>query len=182
MSKLSKKDEIVKVQSVKPIHLIIKYIAIIIAVFLVLNIFFINAKVPTASMEDTISIGDRLLGLRVFGRVNRGDIVVFPSPLDGRYLVKRVVAVGGDTVECSDGVLIVNGQAEDGDYVVGKTEWSALSDSQIVVPDGELLLLGDNRENSIDCRFFDYPFIKCSSVVAKLGLRYYPLSKFGMIN
>lgn len=137
--------------------------------------------VPSGSMEHTLEIGDRVAvdmrayGVRlpftdvrliVTGRPERGDIAVFDSPQDGTRLIKRVAAVAGDQVELADGRLSINGvplEAMDAkDVEVFGDHLAALNLSHgggpdihgLTVPEGQVLMLGDARGNSIDGRFF----------------------------
>ena len=136
--------------------------------------------VPSGSMEYTLIAGDRVFvdkrayGLRVpftkfeifgGGSVQRGDIVIFDSPRDGKRLIKRIVAIGGDEVLIHDGHLAING------------EWLASPDSREVelmgdkvvqlnlksgggpelsgtIESGMVLAIGDHRGNSVDGRYF----------------------------
>lgn len=109
--------------------------------------------VPTTSMTPTIDAGDRVLAQRVDGsEVRRGDVVVFndKSWVTNASVVKRVVAVGGDTVSCcTNGKLTVNGKQIDEAYLKG----SVVEDKKIPevkVPAGRLFLLGDERQGSLD--------------------------------
>jgi signal peptidase I len=136
--------------------------------------------VPSGSMEYTLMPGDRVLvdkhayGIRIpFTRVDltqgdavrRGDIVIFDSPRDGKRLIKRIVAVGGDEVLIRDGHLAINGEwlASTGDIdveVIGdKLAQLNLLDGggpplTVEVGDGEVLAIGDHRGNSLDGRIF----------------------------
>jgi len=109
--------------------------------------------VPTDSMSPTIVAGDRVLGQRIDGGdIVRGDVVVFRQASWGDMpLVKRVVAVGGDTVSCcTDGKLVVNGKQIQESYL-GKGQLAELTDiPSITVPEGRLFLLGDERTGSLD--------------------------------
>ena len=123
-----------------------KLLPILIPVFcavLVLVLFrfvFYLGYVPTASMEPTIHQGSLILGLRQFGELHTGDIVIFRH--DGRTLVKRIAAGPGET-------HILNG-------------------SPVTVPAGQYLLLGDNDADSYDARYWDDPFVSSSVIMAKL--------------
>jgi len=137
--------------------------------------------VPSGSMEHSLEIGDRVAvdmrayGLRLpftdvelmaTGAPQRGDIAVFDSPQDGKRLIKRVAAVAGDEVDLVDGRLSINGvslETLDGtDSEAFRNHRALLNlahgggpDIQgLVVPAGQVLMLGDARGNSIDGRFF----------------------------
>lgn len=137
--------------------------------------------VPSGSMEHTLEIGDRVaVDMRAYGvrlpftdvrliatgKPERGDIAVFDSPQDGTRLIKRVAAVAGDEVELVDGRLSVNGVAMEAidatDTEVFRNHRAMLDLSHgggpdihgLTVPDGQVLMLGDARGNSIDGRFF----------------------------
>lgn len=137
--------------------------------------------VPSGSMEHTLEIGDRVaVDMRAYGvrlpftdvqliatgTPERGDIAVFDSPQDGTRLIKRVAAVAGDEVELVDGRLSVNGVALEAigatDTEVFRNHRATLNLSHgggpdihgLIVPDGQVLMLGDARGNSIDGRFF----------------------------
>ncbi|MFC4468565.1 signal peptidase I [Streptomyces xiangluensis] len=109
--------------------------------------------VPTASMSPTIAAGDRILAERIDGsEVQRGDVVVFKQASWGNVpMVKRVVAVGGDTVACcTDGKLTVNGKQIDEPYLAKGSEAQASKIPTVTVPEGRLFLLGDERSGSLD--------------------------------
>ncbi|MER5861115.1 signal peptidase I [Streptomyces sp900105245] len=110
--------------------------------------------VPTSSMTPTIDAGDRVLAQRVDGaEVRRGDVVVFEdkSWVTNAKVVKRVVAVGGDTVSCcTDGKLTVNGKQIDEPYLPEGSLAEIKNIPTVTVPKGRLFLLGDERQGSLD--------------------------------
>ncbi|MBB4712321.1 signal peptidase I [Streptomyces luteogriseus] len=109
--------------------------------------------VPTSSMTPTIDAGDRILAQRVDGgEVRRGDVVVFKDATWANApMVKRVVAIGGDTVSCcQDGKLEVNGKEIDETYLPQGTPAEMSNFPTVTVPKGRLFLLGDERGNSVD--------------------------------
>ncbi|KOX05923.1 signal peptidase I [Streptomyces sp. NRRL B-3648] len=110
--------------------------------------------VPTSSMTPTIDAGDRVLAQRVDGgEVRRGDVVVFEDKtwVTNAKVVKRVVAVGGDTVSCcTDGKLTVNGKQIDEPYLPEGSLAEIKNFGTVTVPEGRLFLLGDERQGSLD--------------------------------
>lgn len=157
-----------------------------------------NYTIPTPSMRDTLMEGDwvfaerltlglnvpRLPGMRGtpgrgWGRirhVRRGDIVIFRHFAPGdreREYIKRCVAVAGDTVRIQDGRVVVNGVTLDEPYAVGRTDYRYHEAGSIdgVVPRGKLVLLGDNREDSRDGRYFGY--VSERAVVARVLFLYW---------
>jgi signal peptidase I len=134
--------------------------------------------IPSESMEPTLLKGDRVLVNRVayrFGEPQRGDIVVFRPPLGAEDYIKRIVAVGGDTVEVRSGRLYLNGLAQDESYlkeqrVLGRYE-------EFVVPEGSYFMMGDNRNNSGDSRVFGP--VEKGAILGKAFLLYWPVGRVG---
>lgn len=148
--------------------------------------------VPTGSMEPTIMVGDNLFAQKVtleLGQgVKAGDIVVFdnpaPDPATGHdVLVKRVIAVGGQTVDLQNGRVYVDGRELDEPYAAGEslpldTQASGVSVSfPYTVPEGSIWVMGDNRENSADSRYFGA--VPESNLIAVGFFRYWPLDRIG---
>lgn len=161
--------------------------------------------VPTGSMKPTIQEGDRVvvnklaydlkvpfttIAVAKWGNPVRGDIVVLFSPVDGTRLVKRVVAIPGDTVEMRDNQLFVNGRIAKQSPIAETTTDGSLayvndedlyghnhkvmltpeipavrSFGPVTVPEGNYFVLGDNRDNSNDSRFIG--FIERRRIVGK---------------
>jgi signal peptidase I len=134
--------------------------------------------VPSGSMEPTLFKKDCLITL-TRPEYQRGEVVVLHDPLDPEgYLVKRIVAVGGDTVAVSGGALFVNNAYVSEPYVLSPPEYEM---SPVRVPPGEILLLGDNRNNSDDSHMWEQKTVPQKEVVGKAILIYYPYARAGML-
>ncbi|WP_236045864.1 signal peptidase I [Streptacidiphilus fuscans] len=130
--------------------------------FLLIALQYRPYSVPTDSMEPTIAAGDTVLAHTVSGAtpgaIGRGDIVVFNDPAwENSDLVKRVIAIGGDTVKCCDakGRVTVNGVPVDEPYLdqpAGQAIGQVPQQFTAKVPAGRLWLMGDNRAVSADSR------------------------------
>jgi len=157
-------------------------IAILIAVFI--RTFVVQAfKIPSGSMKPTLQIGDHILvnkfiyGVKIpfvrstlipISQPKRGDIVVFIYPQDrDKDFIKRVIALGGDTVEIRNKEIFVNGErSEDnhGVYVDPVIMPGAMQPRDnmgpVKVPDGNIFVMGDNRDQSYDSRFWGFVELK----------------------
>jgi len=125
-----------------------------------------------------------------FDQYHRGDIVVFNPPpawaqqSDGTPYIKRIIGVGGDTVEIrEDGFVYVNGVklVEPYLYAQGGEPQPTIPFGQArwVVPQGEFFVMGDHREKSADSRSFGT--ISASSIIGRAWLRYWPFDTFGIL-
>lgn len=163
------------------------------AVFALVRTFVMAPfTVPSGSMEPTIHVGDNVFAQKVtlnLGQdVEVGDIVVFKNvepDSDHDILIKRVIATEGQTVEFIDGVVYVDGVPLDEPYTVGTTYELVPTDSvgQIIypytVPEGFIWVMGDNRENSADSRYFG-PVPK-ENLIGVAFFRYWPLDRIGVL-
>ena len=164
------------------------YIVMIAAVFAVVlfvnNFLLINARIPSSSMEETIMMNDRIFGNRLAYNSDdpkRFDIVIFRYPDDPSTLfIKRIIGLPGETVEIRSGKVYIDGSAEPLDDSFCKEE--PLGDfGPFEVPEGCYFMMGDNRNNSNDSRFWHNKYVEEDAILGKAVLRYWPLSKFGTV-
>lgn len=161
----------------------VKIIAIAVAAALFLNYFvIINSTVPSGSMEPTIMTGSRMLGLRLsytFSEPERGDIIVFKYPDDtSQNFVKRIIGLPGETVEIKDGCVYIDGEILEEDYLTVVTEGDF---GPYEVPEGCYFVLGDNRNNSHDSRYWTNTYVPEEYIIGKALLCYWPLSNIGLL-
>lgn len=129
---------------------------------------FILALIPTGSMYPTVPYPSINLGYRwayLFDSPKRGDIVYFQSDEMGAILIKRVIGLPGDTIEEKGGVIYINGEKYDEPYLhENPKEENA---GPFVVPDHCYFLMGDNRNNSYDARYWENPYIDEGEILGK---------------
>jgi signal peptidase I len=173
--KKGKKQEIIK--EIK------SYICIVIAavvVAVVVNTFLLsNTRIPTGSMENTINCGDRLFGNRLAYKtkeVERKDVIIFKFPDNPNInYIKRVIGLPGEEVLIEDGKVYINGELLEEDYL--KEDFNG-DFGPYNVPKDSYFVMGDNRNNSNDARFWENTYVHKDAIIAKAIVRYYPGIKF----
>ena len=155
-------------------------VAVIIA-FAINNLVIINAEVPTGSMEQTIHKGSRMIGFRLsylFSEPERGDIIIFKYPENEKETyVKRVIGCPGEYVEIRNGVVYINDEPLEEDYVyyIGGVADPAGDFPKTLVPEGSYFVLGDSRNNSKDSRYWTTThFVTEDKILGKAIFSYYP--------
>ena len=154
-------------------------VAFIIKTFL-LQAFYI----PSLSMAPTLKVNDRVLVNKLsydLHDVHRGDLVVFESPPNEgsqtKDLIKRVIGLPGETVESRDGQILINGQVLEEPYLGPDVTTGPLE--KVTVPAEHLWVMGDNRANSRDSRFFGA--IPESLVIGRAFVRVWPVTAFDLL-
>ncbi|MBP3488720.1 MAG: signal peptidase I [Roseburia sp.] len=165
---------------------VIPFAAALVVALLLKNYVIINADVPTGSMENTIMPGNRLIGNRLSylkDGPKRGDIVIFRYPDDEEELyVKRVIGLPGETVDIRDGHIYIDGSDAPltEDYL--KEEWTvATGDYHFQVPEDSYLMLGDNRNDSWDARYWNNTYVQREKILGKAVVIYWPLQDAGKL-
>ncbi len=177
------------------------FVIVIAVVFVLTQFIIINVRVPSGSMENTIMTKDRLIGFRFsywFDEPQRGDIILFSYPVDEKQTyIKRVIGLPGETVEIREGKIYIDGSEEplEEDYL--KETWTWENDGYTFnVPEGCYFVLGDNRNDSEDGRFWaklalnegvastpeeaeQYSYVRKDQIKGKAIFKYY--SKFAIL-
>jgi len=143
---------------------------------------YAQSEVRNVSMQNTLVAGQRLIEDKWsyhFHEPRHGDIVIINGPESDLRLIKRVVGLPGDVVDIHNGEVYLNGEKIDEQYVKGQT-FAGSVDIPFTVEEGQLFVMGDNREHSMDSR--EIGPIARSSIEGKAVLRIWPLPKFGTLN
>lgn len=155
----------------------IKTIVFAVVIAVIINkVVIVNATVPTGSMENTIMPNDRVVALRLsyyWGSPDRGDIVVFRYPDNEEVLyIKRVIGLPGETITIRNGKIYINDSPEplEEDYL--KEDFDG-SYGPYIVPEGSYFMMGDNRNNSLDSRYWENKFVEEDKILGKVLFKYY---------
>ncbi len=161
----------------------IRDIGIAIVIAAVVLTFFKPIIIQQESMQPTFYSDDYVIvskqSYKLFGEVQHEDVIVFKSALtdlDGneKYLIKRIIGLPGDTIEIKDGYVIRNGVTIDEPYV---SEAGLSGEMQpIIVEEGKLFVMGDNRLVSQDSRSSQIGQIEQESILGKVVIRVYPFN------
>ena len=152
-------------------------IAVIIALFL-RKFVVVLGYVPSSSMYDTIEQGDRVTIFRMaylFDDPKRGDIVSFYYPDDeSQIFIKRIIGLPGEIIEGKDGSVYIDGVKLTESYTDGAYTHDF---GPYEVPEGCYFMMGDNRGNSLDSRFWVNKFVSREKIIGKSTLKVYPSIK-----
>jgi len=166
----------------RPYVSLLKDIALGVLLWLLITTFVGEARqIPSGSMEPTILIGDRVwtdkLFLR-FGEIERGDILVFDPPFEAEYpYIKRVIGLPGETLEVRGGKVYINGEALDEPYIA---EPPRDPYGPVTIPPGQYFMMGDNRNQSNDSRFWGT--LRADQIKARAVYRFWPFARAGALD
>lgn len=179
---------------------ILSFVEIFAAAFILAQLMthfvLMNAEVPSESMEQLIEPGDRLFGFRLaylFSQPERFDVVIFRYPVDeSQNFIKRVIGLPGETVEIHDGKIYIDGAEEPLEEPYLPESWTDDNDGYVFeVPMDSYLMLGDNRNISLDARFWanealqagiasdeaeaqKYTYVTKEQILGRAIFKYYP--------
>ena len=146
---------------------------------IIIRTFLLDSRVvPTPSMVPTIQPGDRLFVEKVthhFKGLQRGEVIVFVPPEQSHLkedLIKRLIALPGDTVEIREGKVHINGEAQVEPYLAEPIQYEF---SPVTVPEGKIFVLGDNRNRSYDSH--EWGYAELDSVKGKALFTYWPFTR-----
>ena len=142
---------------------------------LISNKLIANAQVPTGSMENTIMPESRIIINRlayINEKPERGDIISFYFPDDGKTnFLKRVIGLPGETVLGKDGYVYIDGTILEEIYLKEPMEGEF---GPFTVPEDSYFVMGDNRNNSWDSRYWTDPFVEKKEIVGRAEFEYFP--------
>ena len=156
---------------------------IIVVIFVLLFFIFVMGlqQVIGPSMNPTLNEGDIIITNKLiyrFKSIERNDIVVISQ--DEKYMIKRIVGLPGETVEYQNNDVLINGKAYKETFTNSETEDFTIQDlGYDVIPEDMYLVLGDNRENSLDSRTFG--LVSKNQIVGKALIKIWPISKMKII-
>ncbi len=167
---------------------ILETIVFVGSLFIVIYLFIMQPnQVRGASMEPTFYTGDYIFTSKItykFREPNRGDVVVFHSPKNADIeFIKRIIGLPGDKIVIRNSEVYVNDTLIDEPYIAAKTPLRdggyIKEDEPLIVPSGQIFVMGDNRPRSSDSREFGP--VPISSVIGQVFFRYFPSDKMGII-
>lgn len=160
---------------------VIETIVLALVLFVAINFLTARIRVDGSSMEPSFHDGDYVIVNRLayrFGEIQRGDVIVFPYPLDEEDdYIKRVIGLPGDRVGVYGGVVYVNGEPINEPYIF---EQPRADEAEMIVPEGYVFVMGDNRNASSDSRAWGP--LNIEKIIGKAVFRYWPFTMMGVVD
>ena len=161
------------------------YAIVLVALYISFHFIWMIGKIPSESMEPTLMIHDWTIGSRTIYKdemPERGDIVIFYSDEEQETMVKRVIGLPGEKVTIEDAKIYINDSETPlkEDYL--KETWTeATGPFEFEVPKDSYLVLGDNRNDSYDARYWDHTYVSKDKIIGKAYFIYYPFQRLGSL-
>jgi signal peptidase I len=139
--------------------------------------------IPSGSMLPTLEVNDRLIIDKVsyrFTDPERGDIVVFLPPEalnETNAFIKRLMGLPGDEIEVKGGLLYINGEPQQESYIAAPPDYEY---GPVTVPPDSYLVLGDNRNNSVDSHYWG--FLPQDNLIGQAVFRFWPMDRLGTLD
>lgn len=153
--------------------------------FLIIHTFFMEARyVPSPSMVPTIEVQDRFLSNKTaywFNPPKRFEIIVFKPPATAGSkddFVKRIIGLPGEKIQVQKGVVYINDQPLDEPFI-SADRVARMDSGPWLVPEGQLFVMGDNRNNSQDSRYWGT--VPIENIKGKAWLRFWPINRMGWV-
>ena len=190
--KKEKKSKVAASYDVIPIWLqeVLRIGIPLIGIIVIMNFVVLGTSVMSGSMEPKLKVGSSVVYNRLAYKKHapeRGDIIAFWSGEEGKLMSKRVIGLPGDTIEFHNGYVYINGvMADEREYIDEDIETN--SNKVFNVPAECVFVLGDNRENSYDSRYWNLPYVSYKDIKGKymgqfeFSLRYKLLEKSGKLD
>lgn len=149
--------------------------------FLVITFVIQGFYIPSGSMRPTLEVGDRIFVNKFLYRFRepaRGDLMVFRYPIDPtQKFIKRLIGLEGEVLEIQGGVVFIEGQALQEDYLYRPDYFGSYG--PVRIPAGKYFVLGDNRNNSEDSRFWG--FVPREEIIGQAFFVFWPPGRIGLI-
>lgn len=153
---------------------LIPYVIILIVVVIIRTYFITPIVVSGPSMKPTLDGGEVMI-LNRREELDRFDVVVVDIKIED--IIKRIIAMPGETISCENGIVYINGRRQDEEYSKGIT----YDFDKVTLGKDEYFVMGDNRQDSKDSRHVDVGPVKRSQIKGTTSLVLFPFSKFGNI-
>lgn len=167
-----------------PVLSMVKWLLILaVSAYLLVTFVVQRADVYGNSMEPVLTEGDVVLVDKLaprLGRLDRFDMVVFRYRYrENRYYIKRIIALPGETVQISNGKILINGEVLEEPYGIERIEKAKRAEGPVVLGEDEYFVLGDNRNHSSDSRDSDIGNLARDEIIGRVMIRIWPWSKIG---
>lgn len=157
---------------------------VLLACYFLVNYVFRRTIVHNVSMQDTLFEGDNIIMDELSYNISdpkRYDIICFKSYKEKDLLIKRIFGLPGETIRITDGKIYINDKEIRDVKGLSKIENPGLAEETVYLSDDEYFVIGDNRSESIDSRYFDVGNVRRRDILGKASLVIWPIDRIGII-